>query len=168
MNYETITTCDVCNGTGLGVVLWVSGCDIHCNGCHNKGTWDFNHGDTWGIYSNQVLMQELSKPYITRFTLSGGHPLAPQNITACTALCKEIKKKFPNKSIWLYTGYTWEDIKDFTILKYVDILVDGAYNESMRDITLPFRGSTNQRIIDVQKSIKNNTLIEVQDEFLQD
>lgn len=153
MNYEKITTCDICNGTGLGVVLWVSGCDIHCSGCHNKETWDFGSGDVWGIYSNQVLMNELKKPHIDRLTLSGGHPLSKCNIKECTALCKSVKTNFPNINIWVYTGYLWEDVKDLDVMKYIDVLVDGPYIDDKRDITLPFRGSSNQRIIDVKKSL---------------
>lgn len=159
MNYKKITTCDICNGDGLGVVLWVSGCDVHCKGCHNMGTWDFDSGDIWGIYSNQVLISELKKPYISRLTLSGGHPLAPKNIKECTALCKSVKKNLPQKSIWVYTGYVWEDIKDFEILKYIDVLVDGAYDDSLRDITLAYRGSSNQRVIDVKNSLKSGKVV---------
>lgn len=152
MRYNTITTCDIVNGEGLGVVLWCQGCDLHCKGCHNQDTWEFNRGIIFDEAAKSKILQELQKPYITRLTLSGGHPLAPQNIKDCLELCKYIKINMPEIQIWVYTGYYFEDIKNYEILKYIDVLVDGPFELSQRDITLPFRGSRNQRIF---KKINN-------------
>ena len=163
MNYEKIDKCSVSNGTGIRTVLWVSGCDIHCRNCQNPQTWDFNSGIPFTEDTMQELLYDLSKPYIKGLTLSGGHPLDPQNAPKVLEIVKRVKMVFPNKDIWIYTGYVWEDIiKDDIlkeILKRTDVLVDGAYIDELRDITLPFRGSSNQRIIDVQESLKQNQVI---------
>ena len=163
MNYEKIDKCSVSNGLGVRTVLWVSGCDIHCHNCHNQQTWDFNSGIPFTEETMQELLYDLSKPYIKGCTISGGHPLAPRNLPEVYKIVKHIKMVFPNKDIWIYSGYVWEDIiKDETlreILKYTDVLVDGAYVDELRDISLPFRGSSNQKIIDVQKTLTENKVV---------
>lgn len=150
MNYEKITTCDVSNGEGIGVVLWVSGCDIQCPGCHNKETWDPKSGKEFTEKDLNLILNELKKPYISRFTLSGGHPLMPCNRKNVRELLQKIRNDCPFIEIWLYTGYKYENLDEEC--KYIcdnlcDIIVDGPYIESERDISLPFRGSKNQRII---------------------
>ena len=168
MNYEKIDKCSVSNGLGVRTVLWISGCNIHCKNCHNQSTWDFNSGIPFTDDTMQEILYDLSKPYIKGLTLSGGHPLDPHNAPKVLEIVKRVKMVFPNmvfpnKDIWIYTGYVWEDIiKDDTlkeILKRTDVLVDGAYIDELRDITLPFRGSSNQRIINVQESLKQNQVI---------
>lgn len=163
MNYEKIDKCSVSNGLGVRTVLWVSGCDIHCKNCHNPQTWDFNSGIPFTEDTMQELLYDLSKPYIKGITLSGGHPLDPLNAPKVLEIVKRVKMVFPNKDIWIYSGYVWEDIiKDETlreIMKYTDVLVDGAYVDELRDISLAFRGSSNQRIIDVEKSLEQNKVI---------
>ena len=163
MNYEKIDKCSVSNGLGVRTVLWISGCNIHCKNCHNQSTWDFNSGIPFTEETMQELLYDLSKPYIKGCTLSGGHPLDPQNASEVLKIVKRVKMVFPNKDIWIYSGYVWEDIiKDETlreILKYTDVLVDGAYVDELRDISLAFRGSSNQRIIDVPKSLEQNKVI---------
>ena len=163
MNYEKIDKCSVSNGSGVRTVLWVSGCDIHCRNCQNPQTWDFNSGIPFTENTMQEILYDLSKPYIKGFTLSGGHPLDPHNAPKVLEIVKRVKMVFPNKDIWIYSGYEWENIiKDETlreILKYTDVLVDGAYVDELRDISLPFRGSSNQRIIDVPKSLEQNKVI---------
>ena len=163
MNYEKVDKCSVSNGAGVRTVLWVSGCDIHCRNCHNQQTWDFNSGIPFTDDTMQELLYDLSKPYIKGCTLSGGHPLDPHNAPKVLEIVKRVKMVFPNKDIWIYSGYVWEDIiKDNTlkeILKRTDVLVDGAYVDELRDISLPFRGSSNQRIIDVEKSLAENKVI---------
>ena len=163
MNYEKIDKCSVSNGIGVRTVLWVSGCDIHCKNCHNQSTWDFNSGIPFTDDTMQEILYDLSKPYIKGLTLSGGHPLDPQNAPEVLKIVKRVKMVFPNKDIWIYSGYEWENIiKDETlreILKYTDVLVDGAYVDELRYISLPFRGSSNQRIIDVEKSLTENKVI---------
>ena len=163
MNYEKIDKCSVSNGAGVRTVLWVSGCDVHCHNCHNPQTWDFNSGIPFTEETMQEILYDLSKPYIKGLTLSGGHPLDPRNAPKVLEIVKRVKMVFPNKDIWIYSGYVWEDIiKDETlreILKYTDVLVDGVYIDELRDISLPFRGSSNQRIIDVPKSLEQNKVI---------
>lgn len=163
MNYEKIDKCSVSNGVGVRTVLWVSGCDIHCRNCQNPQTWDFNSGIPFTDDTMQEILYDLSKTYIKGLTLSGGHPLDPHNAPKVLEIVKRVKMVFPNKDIWIYSGYEWENIiKDETlkeILKYTDVLVDGAYIDELRDISLPFRGSSNQRIIDVEKSLAENKVI---------
>lgn len=168
MNYHNIKTDDMLNGDGLRVTCWVSGCSIGCLNCYNPQTWDFNSGIPFTDDTMQEILYDLSKPYIKGLTLSGGHPLDPHNAPKVLEIVKRVKMVFPNmvfpnKDIWIYTGYVWEDIiKDDTlkeILKRTDVLVDGAYIDELRDITLPFRGSSNQRIINVQESLKQNQVI---------
>lgn len=163
MNYEKIDKCSVSNGIGVRTVLWISGCDIHCKNCHNPQTWDFNSGIPFTEETMQELLYDLSKPYIKGITLSGGHPLDPLNASKVLKIIKRVKMVFPNKDIWIYSGYVWENIiKDETlreIMKYTDVLVDGAYVDELRDISLAFRGSSNQRIIDVPKSLEQNKVI---------
>ena len=163
MNYEKIDKCSVSNGLGVRTVLWISGCNVHCKNCHNQSTWDFNSGIPFTEETMQEILYDLSKPYIKGLTLSGGHPLDPHNAPKVLEIVKRVKMVFPNKDIWIYSGYVWEDIiKDETlreILKYTDILVDGAYIDELRDISLQFRGSSNQRIIKVKESLTENKVI---------
>ena len=163
MNYEKVDKCSVSNGAGVRTVLWVSGCDVHCHNCHNPQTWDFNSGIPFTDDTMQELLYDLSKPYIKGLTLSGGHPLDPHNAPKVLEIVKRVKMVFPNKDIWIYSGYEWENIiKDETlreIMRYTDVLVDGAYVDELRDISLAFRGSSNQRIIDVSKSLEQNKII---------
>lgn len=163
MNYHNIKTDDMLNGDGLRVTCWISGCDLKCPKCYNPQTWDFNSGIPFTEDTMQEILYDLSKPYIKGLTLSGGHPLDPLNAPEVLKIVKRIKMVFPNKDIWIYSGYVWENIiKDETlkeILKYTDVLVDGAYVDELRDISLPFRGSNNQRIIDVKQSLEQNKVI---------
>ena len=163
MNYHNIKTDDMLNGDGLRVTCWVSGCSIGCFNCYNPQTWDFDSGIPFTEETMQEILYDLSKPYIKGLTLSGGHPLDPHNAPEVLEIIKRVKMVFPNKDIWIYTGYVWEDIiKDSTlkeILKCTDVLVDGAYVDELRDISLAFRGSSNQRIIDVKKTLNSNEVI---------
>ena len=162
MNYHNITKDDMKNGDGLRVVLWVSGCDHHCKGCHNPQTWEFDSGIPFDTNAMNELLNALDKPYIQGLTLTGGNPIdsGPEIL----AICSDIKKRFPNKDIWLYSGYTFDEIKSRAvgefILEYIDVLVDGPYIEEQRDITLPFRGSKNQRLIDVKETLKQGQIIQ--------
>ena len=159
MNYEYISKQDMLNGDGIRVVLWVSGCSLNCKNCQNPETHDPNTGTLWTQESEQELFESLDKDYISGITFSGGHPLEHYNIDTITELSKKIKQKFPNKSQWLYTGYLWENIKDLEIMKYLDVIVDGPYIDELRDISLKWRGSLNQRVIDTQQSLKLNQLV---------
>ena len=163
MNYIKVTKNDIANGIGIGCVLWVSGCDIHCKNCHNQSTWDFNAGQQFTEDTMQEILLTLTKSYISRFTISGGHPLDPHNASKILEIVKRVRMLFPDKDIWIYSGYEWEDIiKNETlreIMRYTDVLVDGAYVDELRDISLAFRGSSNQRIIDVKKTLNSNEVI---------
>jgi len=179
MNYHNITTDDMNNGEGLRVVLWLSGCNHHCKGCQNTQTWDENSGIKFDISAKNEIFEELSKDYISGITFSGGDPLHENNLEKVLMLVNQIRLLFPNKTIWLYTGYTWEDImysrmphppkytaKEFLlwnqrneIVSKIDVLVDGRYEEDKRDVLLHWRGSSNQRVIDVQESLKQNKVV---------
>lgn len=151
MKYESITSSDVNNGLGCRVTLWVSGCTHHCKGCHNRQTWKFTSGKTYTSQVEEVLFNEIDRPYIKGLTLSGGDPLdSPDGVLD---LLKNFRKRFGNtKDVWIYTGYTYEYCKEHfpEILELSDILVDGMYDCTKRDTSLAFRGSTNQRIIDLK------------------
>ena len=159
MNYHKIEKFSIANGTGIRVVLWCSGCGVHCKNCHNPETWDRCSGKPWTEESEKELFEALDKDYISGITYSGGNPLEEYNTEAVTDIAKKIKERFPNKTQWLYTGFVWEDIKDLEIMKYIDVLVDGPYIEEQRDISLKWRGSSNQRVIDVQKSLELNQIV---------
>ena len=166
MNYHKIEKYSIANGIGIRCVLWTSGCSLHCKGCHNPSTWDFNSGQPFNEEAKQELFDALNKSYIQGVTISGGNPLEhPYQIFI---LAKEIKEKFPSKDIWLYSGYTYEQIcqsrEKFKVLHYIDVLVDGPYVEEQRDITLPFCGSKNQRIINVKETIKQGKIIMLQND----
>lgn len=163
MNYHNIKTDDMLNGDGLRVTCWVSGCDIKCPKCYNPQTWDFDSGIPFTEDTMQEILYELTKPYIKGLSLSGGHPLDPLNAAEVLKIVKRVKMVFPNKDIWIYSGYVWEDIiKDETlkeIMKHTDVLVDGPYIDELRDISLAFKGSSNQRIIRAKQSLEQNKLI---------
>jgi anaerobic ribonucleoside-triphosphate reductase activating protein len=150
------------NGDGIRVTLWVSGCLVHCKGCQNQQTWDFNSGIPFDDNALQELYDALDNPYIKGLTLTGGNPL--DNIPELLQICVAVKNKFPNKDIWLYSGYTYEEIcasrEKFKILCYTDVLVDGPYIEDQRDTSLYWRGSKNQRLIDVKETLKQGQIVQ--------
>lgn len=152
MRYHNITKDDMLNGDGLRVVLWVAGCSHCCKGCQNPITWDANGGVPFDDAAKQEIFEQLDKNYISGITFSGGDPLHPANIVDVKNLMMEIREKYPKKTIWLYTGSSWENIKNHPIMKYVDVLVDGEFVENKKDVNLCWKGSSNQRVIDVQKS----------------
>lgn len=168
MNYMQIDKASISNGLGVRIVLWCAGCNRQCKNCFNPETWDFNAGHPFDEKVKQFLFKQLSKPYIKGLTLSGGHPLEQPNRSTIYFLLKEMKEKFPSKDVWLYTGYIWEDIESIReiqkILYYVDVLVDGPYIEEQRDITLAFRGSRNQRVIDVKETLKQGKVVTLQND----
>lgn len=174
MNYHDITTCDMLNGDGLRVVLWVSGCEIHCKNCQNPITWDCNGGLPFTEETKKELFSYLEKDYIHGITFSGGHPLHKNNVEVINRLICEIKKIYPDKDIWVYTGYTFEDIMTewffgdfisdldlitrsdkYNIILNSDVLVDGMYIEELKDNNAHWVGSTNQRVIDIPKTFES-------------
>lgn len=162
MNYLKIDKTSINNGPGVRIVLWVSGCKLRCKNCQNPESWDFNSGKPFDNSAKQELFDALGKPYIRGVSFSGGNPLElPYEIFTLT---NEIKSKFPDKDIWLYSGYTYEEIcasrEKFKAILNVDVLVDGPYIEEQRDITLPFCGSKNQRLIDVKETLKQGQIVQ--------
>lgn len=142
------------NGEGLRVVLWVAGCTHCCKECQNPITWDPNGGLPFDEKAKKEIFDQLDKPYISGITFSGGDPLHAANRLEVRTLMAEIKEKYPDKTIWLYTGDSWENIMHYAILQYVDVLVDGEFEADKKDVKLLWKGSRNQRVIDVQKTLK--------------
>ena len=147
MNYHNIKHDDMNNGDGIRVTLFVSGCNHHCKGCQNPQTWSVNGGILFDSNALNEICAELDKDYISGLTLSGGDPLHPANRGTITEICKKVKYLYPHKTIWLYTGYQYENICDLEVMNYIDVLVDGEYIEELRDISLEWIGSSNQRVI---------------------
>lgn len=163
MHYGKINTTDIANGPGVRVSLFVSGCRNHCKGCFNKETWDFDYGYQWYSIPLLYILTELNHKYISGLSILGGDPLEPENYDEVLFLCKKAKEQFPEKTIWVYTGYLFEDHKNDELMQYIDVLVDGRYIEEQRDITLKFRGSKNQRLIDVKASLDKNEIVLIED-----
>lgn len=162
MNIMEIEASSISNGEGWRVVLWCAGCSHHCDDCQNPETWSPIAGRPFTEADEQLIFKLLDHNYIHGITLSGGDPLYPANIKDMTDLAKDIKSKFPDKDIWCYTGYKWEEVYWLPIMKYIDVLVDGEYQKDKRDISLAFRGSSNQRIINVQKSLESGKMIQIE------
>lgn len=134
------------NGDGLRVVLWVAGCEHHCKNCQNPITWDINGGLELTLHEVKEIFLELRKPHVSGITFSGGDPLHPMNREEIFLLAKWIKSKFPDKTIWLYTGYLFEQVKDLPVMEYIDVLVDGPFIQDLADVTYKWAGSTNQNV----------------------
>ena len=154
MRYHNITKDDMLNGDGLRVVLWLAGCTHCCKECQNPITWDPDGGLPFDDEAKQEIFEQLDKPYIDGITFSGGDPLHSANRLDVRELMKEIKKKYPSKTIWMYTGDSWEDILHYPMMNYVDVLVDGEFKIDLKDTKLLWKGSSNQRVIDVRASLK--------------
>ncbi len=161
MNYLKIESSSLSNGLGWRVVLWVSGCSHKCFNCQNPETWDEKTGKKFTTANRQLIIELLKPDYIKGLTLSGGDPLFEKNRNDILKLVKEIKEIYPNKDIWLYTGYTFDQIRDLELMKNIDVLIGGRYIDQQRDVSLAFIGSDNQKIIDVRQSLKNNEIIEL-------
>lgn len=163
MKYHNITHSDMLNGDGIRVVLWVSGCNHYCKGCQNPVTWNPEDGKEFGEEEFEEIAAELSKSYVAGITLSGGDPLHPDNSDSIFNLIKKIKARFPDKTVWIYTGYTWEEIKEdeqmMQLVELADVLVDGEFVEDLADKKYHWAGSTNQRVIDVKETIKKGMVV---------
>lgn len=169
MNYAAIKKHDIANGTGVRVSLFVSGCTHHCKGCFNPETWDFKYGKEFTAETMEEIINALSPSYIEGFSLLGGEPFEPSNQEVLAPFLTRIKKLYPNKTIWCYSGYNFESdmltgkLGDSNItdemLSDIDVLVDGEFVEALKDVSLRFKGSSNQRIIDVQKSLATDSLV---------
>lgn len=176
MNYADYYDCDICNGNHVGMSLFVSGCPFHCKGCFNQETWDYNYGKEWTQEVQEKFLNLVARDYIKRVTFVGGSPLCDENIKVVDDIILAIRIKYPEKQIWVYTGYKWEDIYDpeyyetlpfdlnakyyrSQVLDNIDVLIDGQFECDNKDLSLAFRGSNNQRIIDVKKSIQSGEVI---------
>lgn len=159
MRFHNITKDDMLNGDGLRVVLWVAGCSHYCEDCQNPVTWNPDNGILFDESAKQELFDELGKSYVSGITFSGGDPMHPANEPEVLRLAKEIRQKFPDKTIWLYTGGLWEGMKDHEIVRYLDVVVDGEYVKQLRDTKLYWRGSANQRVINVPKTLEIGSVV---------
>lgn len=164
MNYATIKNCDIANGPGVRVSLFVSGCTHHCPGCFNQVAWDFDYGEPFTEETIQTILTMLRPDYIRGLTLLGGEPFEPQNQPAIVELLRRIKAELPAKSIWAFSGYLYEDIVSGKLgdtqeyLRYLDVLVDGPFVQAKKNLSLRFRGSENQRLIDIPKTLAAGTV----------
>lgn len=154
-----MNVCDTTNGPGIRVSFWVSGCGRRCPGCHNPQSWDPENGHEVTQEIVEEVIRSLKPDWIDGITWTGGDPLYLDNREPMKALAQFVRERFPHKTQWLYTGYKWEEIKDLPIIEYLDVVVDGSYIESMRDISHGYTGSRNQRIIDVKQSLSQNKII---------
>lgn len=170
MNYGNIKYYDIANGPGVRTSLFVSGCNHKCKGCFNPETWDFNYGKIFDENVENIIINSCRPEYITGLTILGGEPMEPDNQVILLKFLTSFHKELPNKSIWCYTGCTYEELTGeesnwykcnctIDFLSLIDVLVDGQFNEDLKDISLRFRGSSNQRIIDVKESMKNKSLV---------
>lgn len=169
MYYGEIKKCDIANGEGVRVSLFVSGCTHHCPGCFNVATWDFHYGKEFTEETEKELLDALEPSYINGLSLLGGEPFEPENQKALVPFLRKVKERYPGKNIWCYSGYLYDSQLlsesrarcEYTdeMLSMIDVLVDGRFVESLKDITLVFRGSSNQRIIDVKKSLESGDVV---------
>ena len=169
MNYGEIKNCDIANGIGVRVSLFVSGCTNHCEGCFQPQTWDFDFGQPFTYETEQSIIEMLSPDYINGLTLLGGDPMEPKNQQALLPFVRRVKAKLPTKTVWAYSGFTYEELKtegsyprcEVTdeLLDLIDVLVDGRFEQELKDICLRFRGSSNQRIIDLNKTRQSDKII---------
>ena len=169
MNYGEIKTCDIANGEGVRVSLFVSGCTHHCKNCFNDVAWDFGYGKPFTEETEEMLLKALEPDFVDGLSLLGGEPFEPANQRGLLPLLKQVKQTYPDKNIWCFTGYLFDkDIMDKMyetypetkeMLSYIDICVDGRFVEELKDMMLKFKGSSNQRTIDVQASLKTGTVV---------
>jgi anaerobic ribonucleoside-triphosphate reductase activating protein len=166
MRYNKIRKMDISNGPGVRVSIFMQGCAFKCPNCFNPETHDFNGGKEFNDKTTQKILEISEKEYIAGLSILGGEAMHPKNIEGTTKLAKAFKEKFPNKTIWVWTGYLFDDLKNSDALKYIDVLVDGRFIEKEKSPLLRFKGSANQRIIDVKKSLKKNKVVLLEEELV--
>ena len=160
MRYNTIRKMDISNGPGVRVSIFMQGCHFHCKGCFNENTWDFNGGEEYSDETINRVLELSSADYIVGLSILGGEPMHPKNIEGTTKLAKAFKEKYPKKNIWVWSGYLFDkDLSDKEVMKYIDVLVDGTFKIDLFDPKLKWKGSSNQRVIDVKKSLKNKKVV---------
>ena len=158
MRYNLIRKMDISNGPGVRVSIFMQGCQFHCKNCFNKETWDFNGGKEFTQETINKVLELSEKDEVRGLSILGGEPMHPVNIEGTTKLAKAFKEKFPEKDIWAWSGFRYEDLKDKEVLKYIDVLVDGTYKDELHDPTLKWKGSSNQRVVDIKKSLESQEL----------
>ena len=161
MNYGTIKYPDVANGPGVRVSLFVSGCRNHCKGCFQPETWSFDYGKEFTDKTIDYILNLLDNEYVRGLSILGGDPFEPENEASVYSICSAVNDRLPEKDIWIWTGYYWENLKDRIVMKYIDVLVDGPFVEGEKNLCLPYRGSGNQRVIDVKSSLRGSEVITV-------
>ncbi len=161
MNYNKIRKMDISNGPGVRVSIFMQGCEFHCKNCFNPETWDFKKGKEFTDKTIERVLELADKEYIQGLSILGGEPMHPKNIDNTLKLVKVFKEKYPEKDIWVWSGFLFDNLKDKEVLKYINVLVDGQYKDELHDFRLKFRGSSNQRVIDVQKSLKRGKVCEI-------
>ena len=160
MRYNLIRKMDISNGPGVRVSVFMQGCSFHCKNCFNSETWDFEGGKEFNDETIEKILNLCGQNYVEGLSILGGEPMHPTNIEGTTKLAKAFKEKYPNKSIWVWSGFLYDrDLKDKEVLKYIDVLVDGQYVDELHDPTLKWRGSSNQRVIDVKKTLQNKDIV---------
>ena len=165
MRYNKIRKMDISNGPGVRVSIFMQGCHFHCKDCFNSETWDFKGGKEYTDETINRVLELCEKEYIVGLSILGGEPMHPKNIEGTTKLAREFKEKFPNKNLWIWTGFLFENIKDNEVFKYVDVLVDGQFKTELFDPTLRWKGSSNQRVIDVKKSLNKDKIILLEEDI---
>ena len=160
MRYNLIRKMDISNGPGVRVSIFMQGCPFHCKNCFNPETWDFEGGKEFTQETIDKVLELSNKNEVKGLSILGGEPMAPTNIEGTAKLAKAFKEKYPDKNVWAWSGYKYEQIKDQDALKYIDVLVDGRFVEAKKDPTLKFRGSSNQRILDLKPSLQTHKFIE--------
>ena len=158
MNYAKINQCDIANGEGVRVTLFVCGCRNRCPGCFQPETWDFDYGSAFTETVAEELFSAMENPSVRGLTVLGGEPMEPENQKALLPFLLEFKRRFSDKTIWLYTGYKFDEIADLPYIKHIDVLVDGEFELEKRDTTAHWVGSTNQRVIDVKQTLKSGNI----------
>lgn len=162
MRYNKIRKMDISNGPGIRVSIFEQGCSFNCKGCFNPETHDFCGGKEFDDDAMNRILELSNKNEIKGLSILGGEPMHPKNIEGTTKLAKAFKEKYPDKTVWVWSGFKFDkDLKDKEVLNYVDVLVDGQYNEELQNPTLKWKGSSNQRVINVKESLKNNEIIEL-------
>lgn len=166
MYYASIKPLDIANGPGVRVSLFVSGCRNQCPGCFNPETWDFKYGKEFTGYTLKELVNLIDNPHVRGLSILGGDPFEPENIEVVYEICKFMKFLRPYKDIWVWTGYDFieDDLINHPIMQYIDVIVDGKFEESLKDLRLKYAGSSNQRVIDVSKSVERGCAIRWEDE----
>ena len=160
MRYNKIRKMDISNGPGVRVSIFMQGCEFHCKNCFNQETWGFDGGEEFTDETIEKVLNACDKEYIEGLSILGGEPMHPKNIEGTTKLAKAFKEKFPNKTLWIWSGFTFEKyLKEKPVLNYIDVLVDGQYVDESHNPTLKWKGSSNQRVIDVKQSLKKDKVI---------